>query len=57
MYFDTKPCEVCGGEVELRAHEPDRATGVVGPDGGVVGDADTTVDDRVCTNPECPSRA
>lgn len=59
MYFDAKPCEVCGSPVELRAREvPDRADeeGPVGPSDGVVGTADPTVDERVCTNPECPTR-
>lgn len=59
MYFDTKPCEVCGAEVELRAHpEATKAPpeSPVGPTDGVVGDADSTVDVRVCTNAACPTR-
>lgn len=58
MYFDTKPCQVCGSDVELRAREssPDAGThGRVGPTDGVVGDADSTVDERVCTNRDCPT--
>jgi hypothetical protein len=57
MYFDTKPCSVCGSEVELRAREsaPEDASGPVGPTDGVVGDADSTVDERVCTNADCPT--
>lgn len=42
MYFDTKPCRVCGAEVRL---EP-RTT-------PTVGEPDATLDERVCTNPEC----
>lgn len=56
MYFDSAPCEVCGSPVDLRPHEvPDSGGGVVGPADGVVGTADPTVDDRVCTNPDCPT--
>jgi len=44
VYFDHKPCQVCGAEVELRPHARlERA------------DPDATVDDRVCTNPDCPT--
>jgi hypothetical protein len=60
IYFDTKPCQVCGSEVELRPHEArdDRGDHApVGPSDGVVGDADSTVDVRVCTNPDCASHA
>lgn len=42
MYFDNKPCAVCGSEVRLRSHR------TPGP-----GDPDGTVDDRVCTNSAC----
>lgn len=58
MYFDTKPCRLCGSEVRLRARETPvapPAPGPVGPTDGVVGDADSTVDERVCTNSECES--
>jgi hypothetical protein len=58
MYFDTKPCAVCGAEVELRARQspPEEAPeGLVGEPDGVVGDADSTVDERVCTNSSCPT--
>lgn len=57
MYEDTKPCAVCGAEVTLRARrapEPDLSE-PVGPTGGVVGSGDPTVDERTCTNPECPT--
>jgi hypothetical protein len=57
MYTDNKPCTVCGSPVELRPHEVDEADldAPVGPADGVVGTADPTVDERVCTNPDCPS--
>ena len=59
MYFDNDPCEVCGARVELRPREPGEAirtdTGPVGPVDGVVGDADSTPDERACTNPDCPT--
>ena len=58
MYFDSKPCDVCGSEVRLRARPTpvdDERHPRVGPVDGVVGDADSTVDERVCTNPECPT--
>jgi len=42
VYFDNKPCQVCGAEVDLR---PRTTLGVAEPDG--------TVDERICTNPEC----
>jgi hypothetical protein len=45
MYFDNRPCEVCGSEVRLRSHDPDAQ--------GVLAESDATVDDRVCTNPDC----
>ena len=57
MYADSKPCTVCGSPVELRPREvdpPDPDT-PVGPADGVVGTADPTVDERVCTNPDCPT--
>jgi hypothetical protein len=60
MYADTKPCQVCGSDVELRpreVHESDPSDGPVGPADGVVGTADPTVDERVCTNPACPTRS
>lgn len=58
MYFDIKPCRVCGSEVELRAStppDPDEVTAPVGPAEGYVGGGDETVDDRICTNPDCPT--
>ncbi|HYG94814.1 MAG TPA: hypothetical protein VD859_14635 [Nocardioides sp.] len=58
MYFDNKPCAVCGSEVRLRARSsadiPDPGS-PVGPPDGSVGDADSTVDERVCTSSECPT--
>ena len=42
MYFDNRPCDVCGSEVRLQAH-----TGLS------KGEADGGPDERVCTNPEC----
>lgn len=57
MYFDTKPCSVCGSEVRLEARTaPDLPAGdKVGDPDGFVGDGDSTVDERVCTNPDCPT--
>ena len=49
MYFDSRACRECGREVELRAHEPDEDEGRNEPD--------STVDERVCTNPDCPTNA
>ncbi|MET1059233.1 MAG: hypothetical protein ABWX84_06530 [Nocardioides sp.] len=58
MYFDSKPCTVCGSEVRLTARRESGAAdpgGPVGEPDGIVGDADSTVDVRVCTNAECPT--
>jgi hypothetical protein len=45
VYFDSKPCAVCGAEVEL---SPARSLeGTAEPDG--------TIDERTCTNTECPT--
>ena len=58
MYFDVKPCRVCGSEVTLTARRPEDeppVEGHVGQPGGYVGDGDSTVDARVCTNPDCPT--
>lgn len=44
MYADSKPCQVCGSEVRLR--EPTELR---------VAEADPTVDERVCTNADCPT--
>ncbi|GAA1775814.1 hypothetical protein GCM10009795_022290 [Nocardioides hankookensis] len=59
MYQDSKPCEVCGAPVELRARtEPETDDqGRVGPADGVVGGGDPTVDQRVCTDADCPTHA
>ena len=46
MYFDTRPCHVCGAEVQLRPREGAKKTV----------ESDGTVDERVCTNPECPTQ-
>jgi len=56
MYFDTKPCSVCGSPVRLRPRTSppeSTTTGPVGEPDGVVGDGDSTVDERVCTNSDC----
>lgn len=60
MYYDEKPCAVCGSQVRLHAREPHGVTepdGPVGPADGVVGGGDPTVDERVCTNADCPTNA
>lgn len=44
MYSDNRPCQVCGSPVELRPHSR-----------LVVNEPDDTVDDRVCTNADCPT--
>lgn len=46
MYQDSKPCQVCGSEVRLQ--EPTKLR---------VAEADPTVDERVCTNADCPTNA
>jgi hypothetical protein len=60
VYYDSKPCQVCGSQVELRAAStadiPD-ADGPVGPRDGYVGGGDPTVDTRICTNPDCPTNS
>jgi hypothetical protein len=45
MYSDSKPCEVCGSEVRLTPHRKDTYE-----------EADDTIDERVCTNDDCPTR-
>ncbi|WP_408897195.1 hypothetical protein ACJ5H2_20010 [Nocardioides sp. R1-1] len=55
MYFDNRPCEICGSTVELRPREP--ATGGEGAERDDDHEPDATVDVRVCTNAECPSNA
>lgn len=60
MYADNKPCQVCGADVELRPRTvdgSDAGDGPVGPSDGVVGSGDPTVDERVCTNPDCPTHS
>ena len=58
LYLDDRACRVCGSEVRLEARTasslPDD-DGPVGPEDGVVGGGDPTVDARICTNPDCPS--
>jgi len=57
MYFDNKPCAVCGSQVELRSRTAPpvgEGAGTVGQADGVVGDADSTVE-RVCSNSDCPT--
>jgi hypothetical protein len=48
VYFDTKPCQVCGSSVDLRPREPG--------DQARVTEADGTPDERICTNPDSPTR-
>ena len=58
MYFDNKPCSVCGSEVRLEARSVPASSSTdvqVGDPAGFVGDGDSTVDERVCTNPDCPT--
>ena len=58
MYYDNKPCQVCGSEVRLEAREPgdiEEPDGPVGPEEGYVGGGDPTVDKRICTNAACPT--
>jgi hypothetical protein len=46
VYFDNRPCDVCGSEVRLRSHSND-----------IVSKPDDTIDDRVCTNADCATNA
>jgi hypothetical protein len=57
VYDDVKPCEVCGSPVRLRPRTPEQppADEPVGPADGFVGSGDPTVDERVCTNADCPT--
>ncbi|MCW2737606.1 hypothetical protein [Nocardioides sp.] len=58
MYSDYEKCAVCGAAVRLLPHPgvPDEVPdGPAGPEDGVVGGGDPTVDVRECTNPDCPS--
>lgn len=58
MYDDVVPCRACGSEVRLEARTTaslPQESGPVGPEDGVVGGGDSTVDARICTNPDCPS--
>lgn len=62
MYSDHRPCAVCGSEVRLAPHPgssgptDSSADGPAGPVDGVVGGGDPTVDLRICTNEDCPTR-
>ncbi len=47
MYFDNAPCQVCGSEVELRRRDSATPRDEHEPD--------STVDDRICTNADCPT--
>ncbi|QIG43060.1 hypothetical protein G5V58_10080 [Nocardioides anomalus] len=51
MYADNRPCQVCGAEVELRARTADD----IGDTEGAAA-PDATVDERVCTHADCPTR-
>jgi hypothetical protein len=59
VYDDARPCHVCGSAVRLEPHRPDPhdPSARVGPSDGVVGGADPTLDDRVCSNDDCPTRS
>ena len=35
MYFDNKPCTVCGADIELRAHDASEVRSEKNPDGTV----------------------
>ncbi|WP_161605225.1 hypothetical protein [Pimelobacter simplex] len=52
VYFDSKPCAVCGSQVELRPRDGGPRAGAV--PGAGEHEPDATVDERVCTNPDCP---
>ena len=45
VYADSKPCHVCGAEIELSQAEG--AASTTEPDG--------TIDQRTCTNRDCPT--
>ena len=45
MYTDTKPCQVCGAEIELGPATA--AASTTEPDG--------PIDERTRTNPDCPT--
>ena len=45
VYADSKPCRVCGAEIELTPAEG--AASTTEPDG--------TIDRRTCTKPDCPT--
>ena len=60
MYYDSKPCQVCGAQVELRAATPDdipELDGPVGPSDGYVGSGVPTIDARICANPDSPTNS
>ena len=45
MYFDHRACRTCGTPVEIRPHSELSAEA----------DPDGSIDERVCTNPDCPT--
>jgi hypothetical protein len=58
VYYDNKPCGVCGSQVRLEAKGPgdiEEPVGPVGPQEGYVGGGDETVDKRICTDADCPT--
>ena len=59
MYSDYAACAVCGSAVRLQPQPGATAETdtPAGPRDGVVGAGDDPVDVRVCTNPDCPTRA
>lgn len=59
MYDDYAPCAVCGSPVRLRARggtAGEVPSGPAGPVDGFVGAGDDPVDERQCTNDDCPTR-
>jgi hypothetical protein len=47
MYFDTRPCDVCGAAVRLEPRDGSTTDTDVDPD--------ATIDQRVCTSADCPT--
>jgi hypothetical protein len=45
VYADSKPCRVCGAEIELSRAEGAASTT----------EPDDTIDQRTCTNRDCPT--
>ncbi len=44
MYSDNRPCDICGSDVRLTQHRT-----------ATYEKSDDTVDERICTNPDCDS--